>query len=141
MTGSMRPSRKTTSSKLSANYAENGGGDQPSGNGGQVSNAPSMANFMNSFYSGLPPVLREMLPFGSALSASELEGPPQDKRGETSWQDVCFVHSIPGDDNDEALVVLADGRALTRSCSMKPTESLWPGSLRLLPIPAIPTFK
>ncbi len=43
------------------------------------------------------------------MPSEELEGPPEDKRGDTSWQDVCFVHSIPGDDNAEGLVVLADG--------------------------------
>lgn len=112
MTGSMRPSRKTSSSKFSSAYASESA-DSGSGDSGPppqaATAAPSMKNFMGSFYSGLPPVLREMLPFGSTFDSNELEGPPQDKRGETSWQDVCFVHSIPGDDNDEALVVLADG--------------------------------
>ena len=53
-----------------------------------------------------------MLPIGSTSPAEgrvEEDGPPKDNRGDASWQDICFIHSIPGRDDDEGLVVLADG--------------------------------
>ena len=85
---------------------------------------PSIHNVLGGIYNSLPPMVRDLLPFGSEVGGNgngngnneggedEVGGgsePPKDKRGETSWQDVCFIHSIPGDDQDEGLVVLADG--------------------------------
>lgn len=55
----------------------------------------------------MPQSLRELLPFGPAAD------PDERAQGERthlpSWQDVCFVHSLPGEDTDEAILVLADG--------------------------------
>ncbi len=103
MAGSLRPQprRMSTGSTLRA-----GDGEGAGGNGGGP--APSLNNFLTSFYSGLPPVLRDLLPFAPP-EGREAGGPPPDVRGEASWQDVCFIHSIPGEDNEEGLVVLADG--------------------------------
>ncbi len=59
----------------------------------------------------LPPMVRDLLPIPQTTTAEEKEiaGPPKDKRTTASWQDVCFIHSIPGDDDDEGLLVLGDG--------------------------------
>ena len=67
--------------------------------------------FMGNLLSGLPPMVRELLPFSTPGPADEKEiaGPPKDRRTSASWQDVCFIHSIPGDDDDEGLLVLGDG--------------------------------
>jgi len=91
---------------------------------------PSIQNVAAGVFNGLPSFVRDLLPFGTTTNGgggkNGLEGddggeggggegggaggkPPKDKRGETSWQDVCFIYSIPGDDADEGLVVLADG--------------------------------
>jgi len=61
---------------------------------------------------GLPPMIRDLLPFdtgGAGEQEKEIAGPPKDKRTSASWQDVCFIHSIPGEDDDEGLLVLGDG--------------------------------
>ncbi len=93
-------------------------GNGSSGRTIPLTSEPSIQNVLGGFYNSLPPMVRELLPFGSTGGGSNGNGdgeedpggePPKDKRGETSWQDVCFVHSIPGDDQDEGLVVLADG--------------------------------
>lgn len=67
--------------------------------------------FLGGILSGLPPMVRELLPFdtGTPDDEKEIAGPPKDKRTTASWQDVCFIHDIPGDDSDEGLVILADG--------------------------------
>lgn len=73
---------------------------------------PSLQNIFAGFYNNLPALLRDTLPFGTTDpggGSSGEDGPPTDKRGEASWQDVCFLHSIPGEDEEEGLVVLADG--------------------------------
>ena len=59
----------------------------------------------------LPGAVRDMLPFGTEdPDADGADGAPKDIRSKTSWQDVCFTfHSIPGEDDDEGLAVLADG--------------------------------
>lgn len=66
---------------------------------------------LGGLLSGLPPMIRDLLPFdtGVAESEKEITGPPKDKRTSASWQDVCFIHSIPGEDDDEGLLVLGDG--------------------------------
>lgn len=65
---------------------------------------------LDGLLSGLPSMVRELLPFGSNLTPEEEEsGPPKDHRTTASWQDVCFIHSIPGEDGDEGLLILADG--------------------------------
>jgi len=71
---------------------------------------PSMQNVVAGFYNALPMGMRDMMPFGTEGGSND-DGHevPRDRRGETSWQDVCFIHSIPGEDDDEGLVVLADG--------------------------------
>ena len=52
----------------------------------------SFQNFVNSFYYGLPPFLRDLFPFQAGEPGEEKEvGPTQDKRGKTSWRDVCFI--------------------------------------------------
>ncbi len=67
---------------------------------------------LGALLSGLPPIVRELLPFSTPAS-SESEPKEQtkskDKRGGSSWQDISFIHSIPGEDDDEGLLVLADG--------------------------------
>src|SRR5262249_3965486 len=73
---------------------------------------PSLQNVIAGFYNALPAVLRDSLPIGqdqSDASTAAEDGPPKDRRGEASWQDVCFIHSIPGEDEEQGLVVLADG--------------------------------
>lgn len=71
-----------------------------------------MQNIVAGFYNGLPAPVRDALPIGTGGGGGggeDDDGPPKDKRGQSSWQDVCFIHSIPGDDAEEGLVVLADG--------------------------------
>lgn len=71
---------------------------------------PSIQNVLALFYNGLPEKLRDLLPIGTEPGEEEGEdGPPPDRRGSSSWQDVSFIHSIPGEDEEEGLVVLADG--------------------------------
>jgi hypothetical protein len=72
---------------------------------------PSFNNVVASFYNQLPEGLRNMLPIGQeAPEAEPVDGtPPPDRRGATSWQDVSFIYSIPGEDEEEGLVVLCDG--------------------------------
>jgi hypothetical protein len=52
--------------------------------------------------------MRRFLPFGSSSDNEE----PSASRGQQisfNWQDVCFVHSICGDDSEDGVVVLSDG--------------------------------
>jgi hypothetical protein len=62
-----------------------------------------------SIYGTLPPLLRDLLPFGPGPGSETDDAPPNDRSHLPSWQDVCFVHAIPGEDEDEGIVVLADG--------------------------------
>lgn len=61
-----------------------------------------------SILSNLPPFVRDLLPLPPDAVPRD-EAPPNDREKLPSWQDVCFIHSIPGEDEDEGLVVLADG--------------------------------
>ncbi|MBS2007793.1 MAG: ATP-binding protein [Cyanobacteria bacterium SZAS TMP-1] len=72
---------------------------------------PSFNNVVAGFYNQLPEALRNMLPIGQDEGHNEnADGmPPPDRRGATSWQDVSFIYSIPGEDEEEGLVVLCDG--------------------------------
>ncbi len=73
---------------------------------------PSLQNIFAGLYNQLPTLLRDQLPFGQENRSTDGvgdDGAPKDRRGEASWQDVCFLHSIPGEDEEEGLVVLADG--------------------------------
>ena len=73
---------------------------------------PSIQNVFAGFYNSLPGAVRDMLPFGSDATEQDShddDGPPKDSRPESSWKDVCYLYAIPGDDEDEGLVVLADG--------------------------------
>lgn len=72
---------------------------------------PSLNNILAGFYNGLPAQLRDLLPIGQepAQEGGSDDDPPPDKRGATSWQDVCFIYSIPGEDEEDGLVVLSDG--------------------------------
>ncbi|MBX3135581.1 ATP-binding protein [Candidatus Obscuribacterales bacterium] len=89
--------------------------EQSQGNSGRLiptTSSPSLQNIFAGFYNQLPAMLRDSLPFGETNGGGGDDGddgPPKDKRGEASWQDVCFLHSIPGEDEEEGLVVLADG--------------------------------
>jgi type IV secretory pathway VirB4 component len=79
----------------------------------RASSSAAPPGLFGALYQALPPMVRDLLPF-SAPSGSggdeESDGPPTSERANLpSWQDVCFIHSIPGDEDDEALVVLADG--------------------------------
>lgn len=72
--------------------------------------AASSANLLSGLLSNLPPMVRELLPFDTGVAEEkEIAGPPKDKRTSASWQDICFIHSIPGEDADEGLLVLGDG--------------------------------
>ena len=73
--------------------------------------APQNGGPFGALLGALPPALKELMPFNTTSNQSEQDGngPPKDKRGSTSWQDICFIHSIPGEDDDEGLLVLADG--------------------------------
>ncbi|MBX9877827.1 MAG: ATP-binding protein [Candidatus Obscuribacterales bacterium] len=80
-----------------------------SGDGQSLRNVPQ-GDFFSAIIGGLPQMIREMLPGGLPGASTDGEsGPPQDQRGAASWQDITFIHAIPGDDNDEGLVILADG--------------------------------
>ncbi len=84
----------------------------PSISGKRMSLTPhaSFQNVVAGFYNGLPEKVRELLPWGEEEGESGAEdGPPPDRRGSSSWQEVSFIHSIPGEDEEEGLVVLADG--------------------------------
>ena len=70
----------------------------------------SSGGLLGGLLNSLPPMVRELLPFDAPTAdEKEIAGPPKDKRTSASWQDVCFIHSIPGEDNDEGLLVLGDG--------------------------------
>ncbi len=73
---------------------------------------PSLQNVVAGFYNSLPAIVRETVPLGDFLGKGDnqsADGPPEDGKEEDSWQDICFIHTIPGDDQDEGLVILADG--------------------------------
>ncbi len=94
------------------NNAESYGLSTPSISGKRMSLTPhaSFQNVVAGFYNGLPEKVRELLPWGEEEGESGAEdGPPPDRRGSSSWQEVSFIHSIPGEDEEEGLVVLADG--------------------------------
>jgi type IV secretory pathway VirB4 component len=75
-----------------------------------MTSGPSFQNVVAGFYNGLPAALRDNLPFGtSGHGGAGLDEPPSDRRGGSSWQDVSFIHSIPGEDEEQGLVVLLDG--------------------------------
>src|SRR5215468_2993935 len=59
---------------------------------------PSVNNVFAGMYNSLPGLVRDMLPLGTTLDSDYDEaGPPEDRRGTASWQDISFVHAIPGD--------------------------------------------
>jgi conjugal transfer ATP-binding protein TraC len=72
---------------------------------------PSLQNVLAGFYNSLPLTAREMIPLRSLLSEFKPNGNGQSdgRKGTGSWQEVSFIYSIPGEDIDEGLVVLADG--------------------------------
>ncbi len=108
MTG-LKPSsaRRTPSQASSLRNQTSSSPAQDSGAARGSSNPPP--GLLSAIYGQLPQVVREMLPFSPPTEGEEQTGPPKDKRETTSWADVCFLHSIPGEDEDEGLVVLADG--------------------------------
>lgn len=76
----------------------------------QKKEAAGNGGMLGGLLGGLPPMIRELLPFDAPpVEEKEITGPPKDKRTSASWQDVCFIHSIPGEDEDEGLLVLCDG--------------------------------
>jgi conjugal transfer ATP-binding protein TraC len=86
----------------------------PSPDGGPkipLTSEPSITNIVGGFYNSLPQQVRELLPFGTTGDGEPPDegGPPKHARTQNSWQDVCFIYAIPGDDTDEGVVVLADG--------------------------------
>jgi hypothetical protein len=87
--------------------------EQPSisGKSMRMTPNPSFNNVVAGFFNQLPEALRNMLPLGEAEGTNEnADGaPPPDRRGGSSWQDVSFIYSIPGEDEEEGLVVLCDG--------------------------------
>jgi type IV secretory pathway VirB4 component len=73
---------------------------------------PSFHNIVAGIYNSLPLVVREAIPVGNqkgaAAGAEDDTAFPAD-RGLHGWDDVCFIYAIPGDDQDDGVVVLADG--------------------------------
>ena len=106
---------------------------------------PSLQNIVAGLYNSLPEALRRQIPITkigkkywpdieehdsqennedkNLNKEPDTALPPADKRGEIDWADVCFIHSIPGDDDDEGLAVLADG-SLRRYISCKGINAL-----------------
>ena len=90
-----------------------GGASKPiiTGRSIPITSTPSFQNIWGGLYNSLPAMVRDMLPLGEEPNSdgSGPEEPVKDKRGANSWQDVCFIYDIPGEDNDEGLIILADG--------------------------------
>ena len=114
--GSRRRSRSSSKKRLrKVDSDKDGGRDSGSRIEGKhipLTPTPSVQNIPAMFYNALPASLRNMLPIGTEPGGSDgadTAAPPKDKRGVASWQDVCFIHSIPGDDEEEGVVVLSDG--------------------------------
>lgn len=106
---------------------------------------PSWQNIVAGMYNSLPLILRRQIPAkkleekywppnARRTQTDEVEeevnaekpsplAPPEDRRGDTDWSDICFIHSIPGDDEDEGLVILADG-SLRRYLAVKGINAL-----------------
>lgn len=83
--------------------------DGPSTNIRNAAPAPPTGLF-GAFISSLPPVVRDLLPLPPSMGGGGGSDEPPNPRANTpSWQDVCFIHSIPGEEEEEGLVVLADG--------------------------------
>jgi hypothetical protein len=74
-----------------------------------ITQGASLQNIVGGFYNGLPPQIRDLIPLGEKPGRDDDDHKPKDKRGDHSWQDVCFIYDIPGEDNDEGLVILSDG--------------------------------
>ncbi len=73
------------------------------------SNSASPPGLFGTIYGSLPPIIRDILPFSPPQSEEPEDGPPIERPNMPSWQDVCFIHSIPGEEEEEGLTVLADG--------------------------------
>src|SRR2546421_382583 len=57
-------------------------------------------SIFSSIYSALPPILRDLLPFGPGGPGGGAAGedkPPDHRQNMPSWQDVCFIHAMPGE--------------------------------------------
>ncbi len=94
-----------------------------------LSNGNDWISKINQFYNKLPQPLKLLFPLdlpnsgnnndddddssddGSKVNSENnvIAQKPADVRQGTSWQDVNFIYSIPGEDNEQGLVVLADG--------------------------------
>jgi len=73
---------------------------------------------------GLPPMIRDLLPFdtgGAGEQEKEIAGPPKDKRTSASWQDVCFIHSIPGKMMTKACWFLVTAACVSSLCAKAST--------------------
>lgn len=130
MSSSLKPS---SSNKRPQKPGRKSGTDD---NGGQESpkykkGANSSADFLNNLSASLPPFMRTIFMLPEPVEASEEDdthedaslAPPEDKRKGVSWQDVNFIFSVPGDDNDEGLVILADG-SMRKYISLKGINAL-----------------
>src|SRR6185437_9209480 len=91
----------------SSSYSRGRGGDDIQPQSRQSPEAPQ--SIFGSIFGSLPPVLRDLLPFGPGATPDPDGKPPAAAPDAPSWQDVCFIHAIPGEDSDEGIVVLADG--------------------------------
>jgi type IV secretory pathway VirB4 component len=109
MTG-LKPTRGAmrSTSDMRGRTADAPGGDVPA-SARRQSPPPPDSNLLNTLFGSLPPIVREILPFGPAVQPDEESGPPKVERETVSSEDLCFIYSIPGEDEDEGLVVLADG--------------------------------
>lgn len=81
----------------------------------RVSN-PSWLDTINQVYESLPGPIKQLFPLDLPVNPKNQPGnqgqsqeKTPDKRQGTSWQDVNFIYAIPGEDNEQGLVVLADG--------------------------------
>ena len=89
---------------------------------------PSWHNIFAGVYNNLPEAWRKQIPVAKngkdsppgapdeppdseqeADNQASTQAPPADKRGDVDWADISFIYAIPGEDQDEGLVVLADG--------------------------------
>jgi conjugal transfer ATP-binding protein TraC len=112
MTGVKPRNRRTgTGSGASSGPGSSGRGADVPGNSAlsATQGASTPQSIFSSIYSLLPPMLRELLPFGPEVTAEAADAQANDRSHLPSWQDVCFIHAIPGEDEDEGLVVVADG--------------------------------
>lgn len=71
----------------------------------------------------MPPVPAKLFPITPTPRGKRTESTAKGKRKTASWQDIFFIHSIPGQDDEEGLLVLADG-SMRKIIACKPPNVL-----------------